>query len=348
MQVHFLTPYLEDALTAALGGRRTSVHTTVLAWDVGAKSLEVRAQQVIIRQSDGTPLVTLPTVDVKLSAGALVRGTVALTAINIEDVSGFLNRTPEGTFEFGASSADTPPPEQLTPDAAERSTAVQQSQVIADLVQNLVAVPGTVSPLATLQELRVARGTLVVQDRSLGVTWHVTQFDLTLHRHPHGLTGTGHITLAWQDALTSVDATLAYERATEKLTLDTTFTDLRPSAVATVVPALQAVAGVDVPLSGKLAAALDTHGQLHNLRFQLNGGPGRVSHVAVLPQALPISTVTAQGRLDGTQTTLHLDAATIAFGTAGAAGPQLSISGTAQELKQGCAWRSYRSTGQRA
>jgi hypothetical protein len=66
-----------------------------------------------------------------------LRGTVTLTAINIEDVSGVLSRTPEGTFQFGASTAATPPLEQLTPDAAERSTAAQQSQVIADLVQNL-------------------------------------------------------------------------------------------------------------------------------------------------------------------------------------------------------------------
>src|SRR4029450_1026784 len=64
-----------------------------------------------------------------------------------------------------------------------------------------------------------------------------------------------------------------------------------------------------------------------------NGGPGRVSHIAVLPQALPVSTVIAQGRLDETRATLHLDAATIAFWTAGAAGARLSISGTAQELK---------------
>src|SRR5262249_44171414 len=123
MQVHFLTPYLEAALAAALGGRRTTVHTTVLAWDTAAKNLEVRARQVIIQQGDGTPLVTLPTVDVKLSAWALLRGTVALTAINIEEVSGVLSRTPEGIFQFGASSADTPSPEQLMPNATEHSTS---------------------------------------------------------------------------------------------------------------------------------------------------------------------------------------------------------------------------------
>jgi len=53
-----------------------------------------------------------------------------------------------------------------------------------------------------------------------------------------------------------------------------------------------------VPLSGKLAAALDTHGQLRDLQFKLSGGPGKVSHVTVLPQALPVAAQyrpTAQG-----------------------------------------------------
>jgi len=39
----------------------------------------------------------------------------------------------------------------VAPAAAERSTADQQAQVIADLVQTLVADPGSVSPLGTLQ-----------------------------------------------------------------------------------------------------------------------------------------------------------------------------------------------------
>src|SRR5262249_55506479 len=95
----------------------------------------------------------------------------------------------------------------------------------------------------------------------------------------------------------------------------------------------QAAAGLDVPLSGKLAAALDTQGQLRDLRFQLSGGPGSFSYAPALPHTRPISNITVQGRLDGTQATLRLDEATVAFGTARAAGPRLSISGAAQELK---------------
>jgi hypothetical protein len=330
MSVNVLTPYLEDALAATLGGRRVSVHTTVLAWDVGAKSLELRARQVTIQQRDDTPLATIPIIDVKLNAGALLRGTVVLTAINIEEVSGVLNRTPEGTFQFGASSADTLPLEQSTPNTAERSTAAQELQVITDLVQNLVADPGAVSPLATLQELRVSKGTLVVQDQRLGTTWHVTQFDLTLLRHQHGLTGTGRINLALQEALTSVDATLAYERATAKLTLNATFTDLRPSALAMVIADAEALAGLDMPVHGSLALTLDGHGGLETLHFTLAGAAGSVFYPAVWPEPLAVSGLVVRGHFSGTAGTITLDEATVTLGTDDASAPSLRVTGNAE------------------
>jgi hypothetical protein len=332
MQISVLTPYLEEALDAALGGRRINIHTTVLAWDVEAKSLELRAQQVTIRQRDNSPLATIPTIDVKLSARALLRGTVALTAINIEEVSGVLHRTSEGTFDFGAGSAATPPPEQLTPDTAERSTAAQQSQMIADLVQSLAADPGGVAPLATLHELRVSKGTLVVHDQRLGATWRVTQFDLTLRRQQQGLTGTGHLTLALPDALTSVDTTLAYERATEKIALDATFTDLRPSALATVIADAEMLTGLDLPVNGALKLTLDGHGRLETLHFTLASAAGSVSYPAVWPEPLAVSDIMVRGHFDGTAGALNLDEATVTLGTDDASTSSLRVTGKVEGL----------------
>ena len=327
MPVHFLTPYLEDALATALGGRQIHVHQTILAWDVGAKSLELQTRQVTVQQPDNTLLVTIPTIDVKLSAWALLRGTVALTAINIEEVSGVLHRTSEGTFHLGTSSAATPPPEQVTPDAAEPSTADQQSQVIAALVQTLVADPGGVSPLSTLQELRVSKGTLVVHDQRLGATWHVTQCDLTLRRQQHGLTGTGRLTLALPDALPSLDAMLAYERTTEKLTLEATFRDLRPSALATVIADAEGLAGLDLPVHGSLALTLDGHGRLETLHFTLASAAGSLSYPAVWPEPLAVSDIMVRGHFDSTAGTLSLDEASVTLDTDDASPPRLRVTG---------------------
>jgi hypothetical protein len=140
-----------------------------------------------------------------------------------------------------------------------------------------------------------------------------------------------HLTAAHASA--RFETALTYSETTETCQLDLSFTDLRPAALATVVPAWQAVAGLDVPLRGTLAAAVATRGQWRDLRFTLSGGPGSFSYAPALPHARPIASITAQGHLDGPQATLHLDEATVAFGTAQAVGPRLSLSGTAQERK---------------
>jgi hypothetical protein len=204
--------------------------------------------------------------------------------------------------------------------------------VIADLVQTLVADPGGVSPLATLQALQVSKGTLVVHDQRLGATWQVTQFDLTLRRHQHGMTGTGHMILALQDALTNVDVTLAYARATDKLTLDATFRDLRPSALATVIADAEALAGLDLPVNGSLALTLDGHGRLETLHFTLASAAGSVSYPTVWPEPLAVSDIVIRGHFDGAAGTLSLDEASVTFGMDDASPPSLRVTGQVEGL----------------
>jgi hypothetical protein len=78
------------------------------------------------------------------------------------------------------------------------------------------------------------------------------------------------------DAWTSVDATLAYARDTEKLTLEASFTDLRPSALAPVIADAEPLAGLDLSISGSLGLTLDGHGRLDTLHLTLASAAGRV------------------------------------------------------------------------
>jgi hypothetical protein len=70
--IHFLTPYLEDALATALGGRQIHVQQTIVAWDVGAKSLELQARQVTVGESSA-PRACLVLYDVWTTSDRLSR-----------------------------------------------------------------------------------------------------------------------------------------------------------------------------------------------------------------------------------------------------------------------------------
>lgn len=317
MSLSFLTPYLEDALTASLAGRSVDVQDTILAMDVAGRSMDLRARDVTIRDADDVILATLPAIDVRLSLQALFGGTVALTAIDIEAARVTLTRASDGAILFGTAG---------------EQDIESQSQILSDMVHDLMSEPDSSRPLAALQEVRLVNGGLTVQDMLLGITWEASQADMTLRRDQNGFTVQLDVTTILQDNRAIVNAKLSYNRSREWLELNASFTNLRPPTLATVVPTLDTLAGLDVPFNGSFSLTFDRQGDVHDLSFDLTGGPGTLSYPDVLPQPQPISVVTARGRLDAERGTFQLDDATITVGPADAAGPQLSIHGSAEGL----------------
>jgi hypothetical protein len=77
------------------------------SWDTEAHDLELRTFEVTIRDRDGTVVAALPVADVKLSLLALLRGTVAPTAVELERARITLIRDANGDFRFGVGKKDT-------------------------------------------------------------------------------------------------------------------------------------------------------------------------------------------------------------------------------------------------
>lgn len=304
----FFTPYLEKALTEALSGRRVALQETVLAWNPRRHNLDLRARTVTVHDHQGSLLATLPAVNVTLSRRALVRGTVAVTAIHIEGAQVSLVRDTDGAILFDAAAA-------------------------ADVIAMFTDASNPSPLLASLQELRISNGNLTVQDRQTGGKWQVPQADFTFRRDREAVSARLQLTTVLQDMHTTIDATLTSPKPAERLRLDASFAQLRPSALAAVLPHLNGLAGLEVPLNGTLSVALDRRGTLHHLHFEIGGGPGWWSVAEVFPQPQPIAAVMARGSLDGTTGTLQLDGVTLTFGTATTAGVTLNVRGTATGLK---------------
>lgn len=305
LSLGFLTPYLEEALTDSLSGRHVEVQETVLAWNTRRRNLDLRARAVTIRDDQGSVLATLPAVDVTLSRRALLRGTVALTAINIEGAQVTLRRDADGAIRFDA----------------------------VDVMAVFMSEAHPSQLLASLKEVRISNGSFTVQDAQLGVAWEAPQANVILRRDREGFTARLQVTTVLQGMDTTVDAILTSKKAAKQLQLDASFAQLRPSTLAAVVPRLEGLAGLNVPLGGSISVALDRHGTLHELHFEISGGPGLWSHADVVPQPQSVAGVTAHGRLDGASGTLQLDNATIAFGTATRTAVMLHLRGTVAGLK---------------
>jgi hypothetical protein len=204
-----------------------------------------------------------------------------------------------------------------------------QSQVLADLVASLVPGANPTSPLATLDEVRIDRGTLIVHDQRLGTTWRATQAALSLRRSTDGLTGKALLRLVLQDTLANIEVNMAYHHAASRIDLAVAFAQLPPSALAAVVPHVDAVVGVQVPLSGTLNLALDVGGGVDTVHFQVTGAAGHITLPEMFAQPMQVAGFTARGRLDGEQSTAYFDDVTLTLGSEKQPGPRLRLQGSA-------------------
>ena len=327
MPVNFLTPYLEEALASSFSGRQIDVQDSVLVWHRKAYRLELQARQVRIVAHDGSSIATLPVVDVTVSLKALVRGRVALKRLNLEAVRVSLVRANDGTFGLGAMPEATPPsPSTAASSEAESFILDQYSQVIADIAKSLTA-EAPAQPLASLEEVHLTRGSLVVHDQHLGKTWHATQATLTIRRSKDGMIGKAQLTFALQDTLARLEGILAYYRATNKLSVEFTFAQLQPSALAVVIPDLAGLMGVDVPVSGTVSVTLNAQARIDTVHFELSSEAGRISFPETFAEPLQVRGFMARGRVDGAAAIAYLDAATITLGSTKTPGPRLWLQG---------------------
>ncbi|MDP7543681.1 MAG: hypothetical protein QF758_03595, partial [Alphaproteobacteria bacterium] len=79
----FLTPYLQDALRAEDGSFRFELEDTVLTWAGWERTLDIRLVGVKAVGPEGDILAEVPELSVSLSAGAMMRGLVAPTSIDV-------------------------------------------------------------------------------------------------------------------------------------------------------------------------------------------------------------------------------------------------------------------------
>ena len=140
---------------------------------------------------------------------------------------------------------------------------------------------------------------------------------------------TGHLPLPSTSARLKAEA--AFNRVQQRFTLHLAFTDLHLSAVAGRVPALRELTGVDIPLDGQVTSRLDSAGKVQDLRVDITGKAGTVSHPTLFPEAHQVSHLTVRGHVSEAEKTFSLQEATVKFGTQATPGPTMQASGTMQE-----------------
>jgi uncharacterized protein YhdP len=254
IDVGFLTPFLERALSRSAGSFAVRIGTSELAWTAHDHAIELRARDVQL-VSGQERIAWVPALSVELSRSALLHGAVVPTSVELHRPELALVREKTGELKVAAATG-----ENLMP-----GTPLGSGR------------PG--DPLAQLDRIQVREGQLAFLDRAHGEAWHLRGVELALQRSEAGiaLELTGGVEMGTTLVPVRVEGLYHPDSATAAATLS--FERIEPAALAARAMSPTVVVGLlsrlRLPVSGVVALELD--GSLRPLRIRLTAEGGRGS-----------------------------------------------------------------------
>ncbi|EME71308.1 hypothetical protein H261_03898 [Paramagnetospirillum caucaseum] len=291
ISLEFLTPYIEDALTARDGSLTVRLDTTLLQRGDDERMLEIHVRNVrAYVAGNDVPVVAVPDMALSLSGRALLRGVIAPNSIRLNGPRLTLVRDSSGYFQFGM------------PDGGGDDAGV----VLARIKDALLGEPDPSKPGRSLQSLSIRDADILVDDRALSTSWHAPGADLTIRRVPSGIQAKGRLPLDLAGEVGEVTVEAAYAKADGAADAELRLSGIRPAVLARFGgPALH-LRVMDMPLAGSVRVRVGGGGVVEHLAFDLSGGAGRLDLPAPFHTVHQVASATLRGELSKGMTRLDL------------------------------------------
>lgn len=294
-----LVPYAADMVRDRTGAE-VEARNALLVWDEERRRLVFRLTQVSVGMEGGMS-VRLPLVDLSYTLPGLARGQLLPTAVTVHRPRLVLALDAEGRLRIGVGEGETPAPPE--PDSAGFDLRATLAPLMA---------PGD----DHLDSIAVIDAEATVIDIPRGRHYGVPRLNARVERTLEGLMASADLAVAigGVTAMFALDADYDESAGEVRATLD--FQEVVPSLFAKEFPALEAAAGVAVPLSGRVSARLKPHdvtavGRDDLLRadadIEIYGGQGIVLAPPPVGLAYPVHGFRVKGGYDGAAGRAALD-----------------------------------------
>lgn len=317
LELSFLQPYIQAALTRPDGGMSVRIDSTLLVWDRDAANLEIRARGVHAMVNDAQ-VAMVPEMSVALSVPALLQGEMVPRRLRLLHPRVRLVRDAQGQIEMGLGDDGT-----QAPDVGDGSTKAAEEAFHA-----LLEPPGGSSVAGQLQRVEVVGADILVEDQGLGVQWHAPSADLRFVRDVRGIVAKARfdLDLAGDKAHFDADGLYLADSRTVEGTLS--YGGVRPAFLAEFAPGLKDVlGGLHMPTGGSFGIKWSLDKGLDSLHFDLAGGAGVIDMSDSLGVSWPVASLSLRGEVSDGLTAVTLDEARVDFG-----GPLLTLSGQADHI----------------
>ncbi|MBV8534999.1 MAG: AsmA-like C-terminal domain-containing protein, partial [Alphaproteobacteria bacterium] len=304
LPLDFLTRRIEQALSDEQA--RVSIKDTVLVWAGWRENFEIRIRGVRMKLPDGRATLELPEMGIELSMRALLaHRLIAPTALEAIGARLVVVRAADGTWRFrSAGGGDAP-------------------SAVPFVLDDLLAPPDPTTSLGYLESARVVDATVTILDEASGRKVVARNASFEVERDDGGLRARLSAVLELGERSATLQASGHYAAPSKVLDLALGFANLDPASVAAVAPELAAMAGLAVPLSGRVDLAFDPQFRVTRAGFELTGETGKIAAATYgLPEDAAVRHLRLQGRLSGNLSDVEIKEAEIDLG-----GPMVSLRG---------------------
>ena len=279
-----LAPYLEQAVSEAVGGLGVRFSDTILSWAARDQTLEVRAVGVDLF-NDGGDVVRLPEISLALSGRALLRGMVAPASIDLIAPEMTLVRNADGSFDT--------------------TLGIANDGWFDAMVDELLQPPDRTRPTGHLERISLLNADLTLNDLPTGTTWRAPGADIVMLRKSPGLVIDLAGTFFLGGAAIELGVTAQYDTATTETVIDAEYSGLRPNQFASPL-GLSWLHAVHAELAGTVAFTLYGFSAVSMVDFEARSGRGFLDLPQYFEPPLRFDDALVRGSADGTGP-VHID-----------------------------------------
>ncbi|WP_085899824.1 AsmA-like C-terminal domain-containing protein [Kiloniella majae] len=321
VQLDFLTPYVEEAFADPDREIQLDVDTTVLVWLPKERAIAIQVANVRLLDGTDRVIAAIPLMGVDLDAGALVRGSVVPTGVDIIGPELKLVRAEDGHFEIDDAL-----------ESGDDENGQSFGEALPEILDNLMAEREAGHPLAYFNQLQIVGAKMQIDDRKLGMVFDVPYADISIRRDKLGLQGDIDLTVDIADEEAILNGAFVYDSELQVVDLAFQLTGINPPTLAQLDPALSVLETFEIPLAASVATSVNVLGEFGRSRFEVSGGSGTIEIPDLKVPKLPVQGLFLKGSYSRSNQKLTVDNAAINFGPEGEKGPQLSVAGSVSGL----------------
>ena len=300
-----VTPWLAMALSDPSHGVSLAIEHAELALDTANRTVNLLANGVHVKRTDGAAEVSLPSLALDLSLRGALRGELAPTRIVLTSPTLRVERAPDGTLHLGLGQGNG-------------DEALAQG-----LLADLAGSPTERGPFGFLRQVTVRDAILTLNDQALGVSWQAKHVDATVFRGVAGISGDAKLTVVSGDQEADLHSDFNFVASEHKIAADLSIADLDPAHFAQAAAPLALLSALNLPVSGNLRVAVDTATlRVESASADLTVGSGSIDRPELATGSLPIAGGAASLAYDPAAARLTIDKATLDIG-----GPVVELHG---------------------